>query len=56
MHRGLTDKVYGFTTHNGQNVANAGVDHLNYPHLGCIGHTIQLSMGKALSLSSELML
>ena len=49
---GLTDKVHGFTTDNGQNVANAIVDHLNYLHLGCIGHTLQLSVGKALGLSS----
>ena len=52
VHWGLTDKVHGFTTDNGQNVANAVVDHLKYPHLGCIGHTLQLSVGKALSLSS----
>ena len=29
---GISDRVHGFTTDNGQNVVNAIVDHLNYPH------------------------
>ena len=45
----LDTKVLGITTDNARNVKNA-VDSLNFIHFGCIGHTLQLSVGRGLQL------
>ena len=45
----LDTKVLGITTDNARNVKNA-VDSLNFIHFGCIGHTLQLSVGRRLQL------
>ena len=45
----LDTKVLGITTNNAINVKNA-VDSLNFTHFGCIGHTLQLSVGRGLQL------
>ena len=39
------------TTDNGPNIRNAVTDELNFSHLGCVGHTLQLSIGRALQLT-----
>ena len=38
----LTGKVYGFSTDNCKNIANAVVEHLEVFHLPRIGHNLQL--------------
>lgn len=43
-------EVFTATTDNGRNIRNAIVNELNLSHLGCVGHTLQLSIGKALQL------
>ena len=47
----ITDKVVMVTTDNAQNIRNAITDHLHFSHLGCVGHTLQLGIGKALHLT-----
>ena len=39
-----TDKVVMVTTDNGPNIRNAITDELNFPYLGCVSHTLQLSI------------
>jgi len=39
------------TTDNAANITNAVVDELELPHFGCVGHILQLSIGKAFRLS-----
>ena len=46
----INGKVFAATTDNGSNVMNAIVDHLDLIHMPCIGHTLQLSIKKALDL------
>ena len=48
----ITGKVVMVTTDNGQNIKNAITEELELSHLGCIGHTLQLSIGKALQISA----
>ena len=48
----ITDKVVMVTTDNGQNIRNAITEELELSHLGCIGHTLQLSIGKALQIAT----
>ena len=45
----LDTNVLGITTDNARNVKNA-VDSLNFIHFGCIGHTLQLCVGRGLQL------
>ena len=47
----ITDKVVMVTTDNAQNIRNAITDQLHFSHLGCVGHTLQLDIGKALQLT-----
>ena len=47
----ITDKVVMMTTDNGQNIRDTITEELELSHLGCIGHTLQLSIGKALQIS-----
>ena len=47
----ITDKVVMVTTDNGPNIQNSITDELNFSHLGCVGHTLQLSIGRALELT-----
>ena len=47
----ITDKVVMVTTDNAQNIRNAITDQLHFSHLGCVGHTLQLGIGKALQLT-----
>ena len=49
---GITDKVVMVTTDNGQNIKNAIIEELQYSHLCCVGHTLQLGIGKALQLTA----
>jgi len=51
----ITDKVVLVTTDNGQNIKNAITEELKFSHLGCVGHTLQLSIGKALQANSSLL-
>ena len=39
------------TTDNAANITNAAVNELELPHFGCVGHILQLSIGKAFKLS-----
>ena len=39
------------TTDNAANITNAVVNELELPHFGCVGHILQLSIGKAFKLS-----
>lgn len=48
----LADKVVLLTTDNGQNIKNAITEELKFSHLGCVDHTLQLSIGKALQLTA----
>ena len=48
----ITDKVVMVTTDNGHNIRNAITEELELSHLGCIGHTLQLSIGMALQIST----
>ena len=48
----ITSKVVMVTTDNGQNIKNAVTEVLELFHFGCIGHTLQLSIGKALQISA----
>ena len=48
---GIKDQIYGATTDNAQNIKNAIVDIMELHHLGCIGHTLQLSVNKSFQLS-----
>ena len=47
----ITDKVVMVTTDNVQNIQNAITDQLHFSHLGCVGYTLQLDIGKALQLT-----
>ena len=47
---GIYKKVLIVTTDNAANIRKAIVDEMSLTHLGCIGHTLQLSIGKALQL------
>jgi len=47
----LLDRLVMITTDNAANITNAIVNELNLPHFGCVGHILQLSIGKALKLS-----
>ena len=47
----LLEKLYGATTDNARNVRNAVVDIMQVVHLGCVGHTLQLSVSKAFVLT-----
>ena len=42
----ITSKVVMVTTDNGQNIKNAVTEVLELFNFGCIGHTLQLSIGK----------
>ena len=44
--------MFTVTTDNAANIKNAVVNKLNLEHLGCIGHTLQLSIGKALKTTA----
>ena len=48
---GLSEKLYGATTDNARNIRNAVVDIMQVMHLGCVGHTLQLSVHKAFVLT-----
>ena len=50
--RGIRERIYGATTDNAQNIRNAIVDIMELHHLGCIGHTLQLSIDKSFRLTS----
>ena len=43
-------RVYGITTDNAADITNAVVNELKLPHFGCVGHVLQLSIGKAFKL------
>lgn len=45
------DRVVMITTDNAANITNAVVNELKLPHFGCVGHVLQLSIGKAFKLS-----
>ena len=47
----ISEKVFTITTDNASNITNAVVKKLELPHLGCFGHTLQLSIGKAFQLN-----
>ena len=47
----IRDKIYGATTDIAQNIRNAIVKILELHHLGCVGHTLQLSVNKSFKLS-----
>ena len=47
----LSEKLYGAITDNARNVRNAVVDIMQVVHLGCVGHTLQLSVSKAFVLT-----
>ena len=49
---GIRERIYGATTDNTQNIRNAIVDIMELHHLGCIGHTLQLSVNKSFRLTS----
>ena len=49
---GIRERIYGATTDNAQNIRNAIVDIMELHHLGCIGHTLQLSINKSFRLTS----
>ena len=49
---GIRDRIYGATTDNAQNIRNAIIDIMELHHLGCIGHTLQLSVNKSFRLTS----
>ena len=49
---GIRERIYGATTDNAQNIRNAIVDIMELHHLGCIGHTLQLSVNKSFRLTS----
>ena len=44
------DRVVMITTDNAANISNAVVKELKLPHFGCVGHVLQLSIGKAFKL------
>ena len=44
----IRDRIYGATTDNAQNIRN---DITEFHHLGCIGHTLQLSVNKSFRLT-----
>ena len=46
----ISDKVFGSTTDNGQNIVNA-IGLLGLQHFPCLAHTLQLSIKKALNIS-----
>uniref|UniRef100_A0A1X7VYX5 DUF659 domain-containing protein n=1 Tax=Amphimedon queenslandica TaxID=400682 RepID=A0A1X7VYX5_AMPQE len=46
----LDEKVYAFSTDNGQNMVNAVVHHLKVLHIPCISHTLQLSVQKSFNI------
>ena len=46
------DEVVMITTDNAANITNAVVNELKLPHFGCVGHVLQLSIGKAFKLGS----
>ena len=48
----ITEKVVMVTTDNAQNIKNAISQELEISHLPCVGHTLQLSIGKALQLTA----
>lgn len=47
----ILDRVVMITTDNAANITNAVVNELELPHFGCVGHVLQLSIGKAFKLS-----
>ena len=47
----ISDKVVMVTTDNVQNIRNAITDQLHFSHLGCVGHTLQIVIVKALQLT-----
>ena len=49
---GIRERIYGATTDNAQNIRNAIVGIMELHHLGCIGHTLQLSINKSFRLTS----
>ena len=48
----IDDKVFTITNDNASNITKAVVNELELPHLGCVGHNLQLSIEKALKLST----
>ena len=44
------DRVVMITTDNAANISNAVVKESKLPHFGCVGHVLQLSIGKAFKL------
>lgn len=50
MQWGIQEKIVGMTSDNGANIVNAVTDHLNWPHFGCAGHTLQLCLKPAMEL------
>jgi len=48
--------MHGATTDHAKNIKNATVDVMELQHLVCVGHTLQLSVGKALHLAPVLRL
>ena len=45
------DQVVMITTDNAANIIKAVVNELKLPHFVCVGHVLQLSIGKAFKLS-----
>jgi len=43
--------IHSATTDNSQDIRNAIVDIMELHHLGCIGHTLQLSVNKSFKLN-----
>ena len=43
-------RVYGCTTDNAGNIINVIVDHLQFVHLSCVGHTLLLGVEKDLKV------
>ena len=48
----IAEKILTVTTDNAANIRNAVVNKLNLVHLGCVGHTLQLSIGKAFKVNA----
>ena len=51
MNGALEKEFMGATTDNAQNIRNAIVGIMEIHHLGCIGHTLQLSVNKSFRLT-----
>ena len=48
----IAEKIFTVTTDNAANIRNAVVNKLNLVHLDCVGHTLQLSIGKAFKVNA----